>query len=157
MSIHTHYVYCCCGSSSENRIFPLNWWTLSFQGDKSQALLAFSFYSNGMKLLSYKKSRSPDVIQCLHGIRVISTQWVVLGHTFMTYLKLPVQNMSTVLGVNETAVQHLSLFTNFFSDFQFTKYYHNMFIVSALISVDTFFFMSGLLVSINLLKHFEKT
>lgn len=40
---------------------------------------------------------------------------------------------------------------------QFTSKYENMFIMSGLISVDTFFVMSGLLVSVNLLKHLEKT
>ncbi|XP_031639007.1 nose resistant to fluoxetine protein 6-like [Contarinia nasturtii] len=104
---------------------------------KTQALLIFSFYSNGMKLLSYKKSKSPDMMHCLHGIRAISTQWVVLGHTFMMFAVLPARNKIDLL--------------------TFIKQYHNMIILSAPISVDTFFFMSGLLVSINLLKHFEKT
>lgn len=61
-------------------------------GGKSQALLAFSFYSNGIKLLSYKKSKAPDVMHCLHGIRAISTQWVVLGHSYMMYMRLPARN-----------------------------------------------------------------
>lgn len=92
-----------------NWIFPLNLCTLSFVGEKSEALLAFSFYSNGMKLLSYSESKSADVIQCLHGIRVISTLWVVLGHTFKQYQKIPIQNMSTVLRVNESSVLNLKV------------------------------------------------
>lgn len=55
-------------------------------------LLAFSVYTNGVKLLSYEKSKSEDVMQCLHGIRVISTMWVTLWHTFSMYLVLPSQN-----------------------------------------------------------------
>lgn len=52
-----------------------------FSDEKSQSFLAFSVYSNGKKVLSYKKSKDPDTMQCLHGIRAISTQWVVIGHT----------------------------------------------------------------------------
>lgn len=53
-----------------------------FTGNKSQALLAFSAYTNGVKLLSYKKPKSSEVMSCVNGIRVLTTQWVVLGHTF---------------------------------------------------------------------------
>ncbi|XP_055304069.1 nose resistant to fluoxetine protein 6-like isoform X1 [Sitodiplosis mosellana] len=105
--------------------------------EKSQALLAFSFYTNGMKLFSYKKTKSPDMMHCVHGIRAISTQWVVLGHTYLMYLLLPIRNMADYPS--------------------FLAKYKNMFIVSAPISVDTFFVLSGLLVSINMLKHLEKT
>lgn len=77
-------------------------------------LLPFSVYTNGMKLLSYKKSKSPDMMNCLNGIKAISTQWVVLGnekaffqailiidflilhlsgHTFAMYPKLPFRNL----------------------------------------------------------------
>lgn len=45
----------------------------------------------------------------------------------------------------------------YFVFLQFISQYHNMIILSAPISVDTFFMLSGLLVSINMLKHFEKT
>ncbi|XP_031627930.1 nose resistant to fluoxetine protein 6-like [Contarinia nasturtii] len=111
--------------------------TITSNRPKSQALLTFSFYSNGLKLLSYKKTKSPDMMHCLHGIRVISTQWVVLGHTFIMYVLLPIRNKLAIA--------------------TFIQQYHNMVILSAVIAVDTFFFMSGLLVSINMLKHLEKT
>lgn len=52
---------------------------------KKQILMAFSVYTNGRKLLSSKKSKSKDVVHCVHGIRVFSTQWVVLGHTYSFY------------------------------------------------------------------------
>lgn len=73
---------------------------LWFLGEKSQALLAFSFYTNGKKLLSYKKVESSDTLNCLHGIRVISTAWVVLGHTFSLYLALPIQNKTVFFSVS---------------------------------------------------------
>lgn len=45
-----------------------------------------------MKLLSYDRPMSRDVMQCLHGIRVLSTQWVVMAHTFAGLIALPSQN-----------------------------------------------------------------
>lgn len=47
--------------------------------------------------------------------------------------------------------------TIFCLDFQFFKKYQNMFLMSAPISVDTFFVLSGLLISMNLLKHLKKS
>lgn len=52
-----------------------------FIDDKTPSFLAFSIYTNGQKVLSYKKSKSTDTMHCLNGIRVISTQWVVIGHS----------------------------------------------------------------------------
>lgn len=105
--------------------------------NKSEVCLAFSFYTNGRKLLSYKKSKSPDAIDCVNGIRVLTTQWVVIGHVFIMYVFLPTRNKTSIL--------------------TFTSEYHNMYILSAFISVDTFFVLSGLFVSISMLKHLEKT
>lgn len=53
-----------------------------------------------MKLFSCKTNNSLDSIDCLHGLRVISTQWVVLGHVFMCYLMLPIQNRTVHDTVN---------------------------------------------------------
>ncbi|XP_031636343.1 nose resistant to fluoxetine protein 6-like isoform X2 [Contarinia nasturtii] len=103
---------------------------------KSQILLAFSFYSNGQKLFSLNEVNTSETIQCLHGIRVLSTQWVVLCHTYAFYLLIPIHNR----------VVHDA----------FVSRYSNMIIVSGFVAVDTFFVLSGLLVSIGILKHLEK-
>ncbi|XP_031635113.1 nose resistant to fluoxetine protein 6-like [Contarinia nasturtii] len=105
--------------------------------EKSPILLAFSFYTNGLKLFSCKTNTTSNTMDCIHGIRAISAQWVVLGHVVMCYLMLPIQNRT----VHDT----------------FVTQYESMFILSAPIAVETFFVLSGLLVSINLLEHFEKT
>lgn len=46
-------------------------------------------------------------MHCLHGIRVISTAWVVLGHTHLSYVMAPFRNMSYALTVS---FFHLLLF-----------------------------------------------
>ena len=46
-----------------------------------KALVAFSVYTNGSKLLS--TSQPAGSITCIHGIRFLSMTWVVLGHGFL--------------------------------------------------------------------------
>lgn len=80
-----------------NYVKKIAFFHIIFLGEKSQALLTFSFYNNGMKLISYKEL---DAFPCINGIRAISTQWIVLGHTFLMYLWLPIQNKSDIRPVN---------------------------------------------------------
>lgn len=65
---------------------------------KRQLFMVFSVYTNGRSLLSCKKSTSKDVMHCVHGIRVISTQWVVLGHTYVLYMTMPTANTFQFMG-----------------------------------------------------------
>lgn len=37
------------------------------------------------------------MMNCVHGIRVISTQWVVLGHTYMMFMAMPTVNVFTFM------------------------------------------------------------
>lgn len=69
------------------------WMTI---GEKTEMLLAFSFYTNGRRLFCCKESSSSDVLSCLHGIRVITTLWIVLGHTFLIFVMLPNQNLIAI-------------------------------------------------------------
>lgn len=97
-------------------------------------------------------------MECLHGIRVISTQWVVLAHTYAVLIALPSQNPIYYVEVMLFIVQFNNIFNPRFDlFFQFAAQYINMVIVSARISVDTFLVISGLLASYTLLKHLEKT
>lgn len=90
-------------------------------GEKSQALLAFSVYSNGIKLLSHKKAKSPGMMHCLHGIRAISTQWVVLTHTYFIHMLLPMRNKSFLLTVRILDAQDLQFSTLYFVNFSLRR------------------------------------
>ncbi|XP_067686619.1 O-acyltransferase like protein-like [Haliotis asinina] len=96
-------------------------------------LLCFSAVSNGEKILSVK--RSPASISCLHGIRVLSMSWVILGHTFLNLIT-NVENGADLLPI--------------------TKSFSFQVIMNGTLSVDTFFFLSGLLVTYLFLKETEK-
>ncbi|XP_018573256.1 uncharacterized protein LOC108912502 [Anoplophora glabripennis] len=97
-------------------------------------LTAFSFYTNGRKLLSTKAST--DSVACLNGIRVISIMWIVLGHRYMYSALLPLINL-----VDVTEFQTLPA---------------SGIISGGNLAVDTFFVLSGLLLVYVYLVHKEK-
>ena len=51
-------------------------------GKLISALHCFSVLNNGRKILSMTVSSSNDNFGCIHGLRFISTCWVVLAHSF---------------------------------------------------------------------------
>lgn len=73
----------------------------ALSGTKYPPYLAFSLHTNVKKLISMRNSDSPDVIKCLHGIRVLSTQWIVFGHICLMYALFPIQNKSTLTTVTD--------------------------------------------------------
>ena len=63
-------------------------------------LHCFSALSNGRKLLSLKPAATgSDNLSCLHGIRFLSTCWVVLGHTWFKSATSNVANPKMVVQV----------------------------------------------------------
>ncbi|KAK3086996.1 hypothetical protein FSP39_000145 [Pinctada imbricata] len=99
-----------------------------------RVLLAFSVYTNGKKLLSAKKSAGS--LSALHGIRFLSMSWVILGHA---------------LALN------MGIFGNFYAVAQeWISWTSFQAIQNALVSVDSFFALSGLLVAYLTLKEMKK-
>lgn len=83
-----------------------------------------------------KVNPSSDNLGCVHGIRVISTTWVVMGHTWVA-LRSYIHNANDLLRDGEAGwLQGIG---------------------NAYVSVDTFLLISGLLVSYLLLKELDKT
>lgn len=99
-----------------------------------KALLAFSLARNTGRIMSCKAGRG--TIGCLHGIRVLSLAWVILGHVFIYY----------GLGYFTSKLDVLNLRTTI--QFQF--------ILNATLSVDTFYFMSGFLTAYLFMKECGK-
>lgn len=60
-------------------------------GKALQALNSFSMIENCRKLLS-TKSAVVENLGCLNGIRVLSTAWIVLFHTYLTFNTYYVSN-----------------------------------------------------------------
>ncbi|GFO30227.1 nose resistant to fluoxetine protein 6-like [Plakobranchus ocellatus] len=98
-------------------------------------LLAFSLPHNAGKILSVKAV--PGSIGCLHGIRVLSMGWVILGHVIIFGAATNFKNRADIYSQIETLLFQV--------------------IINAPLSVDTFFFMSGLLTAYLFLKECGKT
>uniref|UniRef100_A0A0N5A3C6 NRF domain-containing protein n=1 Tax=Parastrongyloides trichosuri TaxID=131310 RepID=A0A0N5A3C6_PARTI len=90
-------------------------------------LLAFSIYTNGKYVLA--KNTVSDQIECLHGARVLSMMWIILGHTYW------------YICTSLTADNVLQTLKNF------PKIFHNQIVIQAPLAVDSFFLLSGMLTS----------
>ena len=97
-------------------------------------ITAFSLHKTLPAVFSTKQP--PDAIGCINGIRVISMFWVILGHVYI--FGIPFFNNAIVVG-DVIAKQ-----------FPFQA------VVNAFFSVDSFFFLSGLLTSYLTLKEMSK-
>ncbi|OMJ91129.1 hypothetical protein SteCoe_6393 [Stentor coeruleus] len=103
-------------------------------------LVCFSILENGKKLLAtrIRSSDTKENLEILNFVRVLSIGWVILGHTTMFGMTVPV----------------IADYNNALNEFKKPE-----FLVSfgAFNAVDTFFFMSGLLVTYLFLEEIVKT
>uniref|UniRef100_A0A0R3RIY9 Acyl_transf_3 domain-containing protein n=1 Tax=Elaeophora elaphi TaxID=1147741 RepID=A0A0R3RIY9_9BILA len=98
-------------------------------------LLAFSVYTNGRNIL--KTEKQSDQIHCLHGTRVLSMFWIILGHSYYyIIISLTVDNLLPTL-------------------ISFPQKFFNLIIVQAPLAVDSFFYLSGMLTSYLFMKKFK--
>ncbi|KAL5292654.1 hypothetical protein ACFFRR_011434 [Megaselia abdita] len=103
---------------------------------RNESFLAFSIIHNSHKLFAINTKPNPNSINCLHGIRSLSMVWVIYGHAIVWYLLFPILNLRTV------------------DDWKRTPF--ALALETGVISVDTFFFISGLLVAWIGLKELQK-
>ncbi|KAH8314798.1 hypothetical protein KR074_011221 [Drosophila pseudoananassae] len=106
-------------------------------GEKKPLFLAFSVLHNAPKIFTVKKVNNPNVIHCLNGLRCFSMMWVVFGHGYMTFYDLPHINKNKFYTWVETP--------------------YSMLVQNGSLCVDTFFFMSGLLMCWGAFRELERT
>jgi len=83
-----------------------------------------------------KKKEARPEMECLHGLRVLSLAWVIFGHTLIFWLtSVDVKNIEAVLKITQ-------------------GFWYSL-LTSAPFSVDSFFFLSGLLCTISLVPMFN--
>ncbi|XP_044739869.1 O-acyltransferase like protein-like [Chrysoperla carnea] len=97
-----------------------------------QLLIAFSIYTNTKHLIKPPKSGEMGAI---YGLRFLTMSWIICGHRFFMTMFFPVDNTLDIL--------------------DWMTEMTSMVVVGGTFSVDTFFFISGLLVSFVFLKHME--
>ncbi|KAG5682446.1 hypothetical protein PVAND_011798 [Polypedilum vanderplanki] len=96
----------------------------------SKMLLCFAFGSNSKAILSGKNSNE-DSLTCIHGLRLFTLLWTILVHTYLQ-----------MFGIGE----------NRFSRNISERTFLYQLVGNATFSVDTFFFISGLLIVLLFLK-----
>lgn len=102
---------------------------------KESILKAFSLTEN-LKVLTNMHQRFP-VTSSLEGMRVLSMQWVILGHTLLVLVSGKVDNPTTLV-------------------LDVAKRFSMQPIVNATVSVDTFFVISGFLLAYVSLRKLRK-
>ncbi|XP_071543591.1 nose resistant to fluoxetine protein 6-like isoform X2 [Panulirus ornatus] len=114
----------------------INYWDVQhYRKGVLRFLLPFSAYTNMKKIFHVTNEENPGVISCLHGMRVLSMTWIVWGHTLI------------YLGV---------ISINVFAGDLISGKVIDQTLLNATYSVDTFFFISGLLVAYGVLKEHTK-
>jgi peptidoglycan/LPS O-acetylase OafA/YrhL len=102
---------------------------------KKEILCIFSIYSNSKAIMAMK-SFSPKEMIFLHGIRALAIIWIVIGHTHILYWLMPVINNNDF--------------------FQWITKYSTMTIYGGYNGVDTFFFLSAMLLSLSIFHELDK-
>ncbi|XP_071804835.1 nose resistant to fluoxetine protein 6-like [Asterias amurensis] len=97
-------------------------------------LMGFSSINNGSKILNTKQTAGS--LACLNGIRVFSMFWIILGHSIQYQYGL-IDDVRYTVDV-------------IMPSFAFS------FIINSTVSVDSFFMLSGLLLTYLTLKHMKK-
>ncbi|KAL1514138.1 hypothetical protein ABEB36_003447 [Hypothenemus hampei] len=92
---------------------------------------AFSIGQNAPKLFKYNNKNGGEV-QAIHGLRVISMMWIVLAHSCDMFPHSPL--------INEAYTHN------------FVESWSSYYVSTAYLAVDTFFFISGFLLSYQYLK-----
>ncbi|KAH8278498.1 hypothetical protein KR018_004098, partial [Drosophila ironensis] len=106
--------------------------------ERAALVKTFSARVNSRALFRIVESKSnPNVIECLHGIRCMSIIWVVFSHVNLNFMFMPNINLVQLIPWAEQPFANIVL--------------HGVF------SVDSFFFLGGLLVAMIALRSMEKT
>ncbi|KAF7284842.1 hypothetical protein GWI33_021485 [Rhynchophorus ferrugineus] len=103
----------------------------SEKADASVLLRIFSARRN-MKSIFIQGNQDTSDLNCVHGIRFLSTCYVIIGHRYLMMMFFPVINSLHIM--------------------EWILYYRSTAITGGTLCVDTFFVISGMLVSINFMK-----
>ncbi|KAH8349031.1 hypothetical protein KR067_001463 [Drosophila pandora] len=119
-------------------------------------LKVFSARANSRALFRVTTKPNPNVIECLHGIRCMSLIWVCFGHDYIIGITSPNINLYDVYEVCILRVFLIWSLFDFNNNSQWAKSPFMDVIYEGVFAVDTFFFISGLLVAMVPLRTMEK-
>ncbi|XP_060067986.1 nose resistant to fluoxetine protein 6-like [Ylistrum balloti] len=109
---------------------------VTYTGVRTRLLISFSMYTNGLNLLN--TNRPSDSLGAVNGIRFLGVSWIILGHT--------------VLHISSSGIManQLSFVPAFLQQWSAGV------VVNSVLSVDTFFTLSGLLLSYVFMKEMKR-
>eukprot|EP00830_Metopus_es_P017508 TRINITY_DN5759_c0_g1_i1.p1 TRINITY_DN5759_c0_g1~~TRINITY_DN5759_c0_g1_i1.p1 ORF type:complete len:539 (+),score=85.90 TRINITY_DN5759_c0_g1_i1:77-1693(+) len=102
----------------------------------SQIITCLNFGKNACSFF-YSENKMDKNLDCLHGVRVFSMIWIILGHAFLEILKAPVFNLEDIQK-KLVSSRWMTIFT------------------SAPLAVDIFFMLSAFFATISCTNAFEK-
>ncbi|XP_058444050.1 nose resistant to fluoxetine protein 6-like [Malaya genurostris] len=108
---------------------------------QTACLTTFSVYSNWAKLTKITETKQDqgsksEIIECLHGVRVLAIMWIIYGHSYMLMMSAPLINPASTI--------------------EWTSSFYSALVIAGPISVDTFFLLSGLLICWSMLKELDR-
>ncbi|XP_030763573.1 nose resistant to fluoxetine protein 6-like [Sitophilus oryzae] len=105
------------------------------KGEENKLFKIFSARRNTINIFA-KSSKGPSDLDCVHGIRFLSTCYVIIGHRYLMMMFFPVINSLHIM--------------------EWILYYRSTAITGGTLCVDTFFVVSAILVSIGYSKQASK-
>ena len=123
------------------------------------SLVGFSLISNSRKLLGTEKNRGGGQLTCLNGLRVFSLFWVIMSHASQCFLDPYAINNILIMfpEVTKCLAAHWISLTNQKIFFKITGNYWFQAVTNGYVCLDTFFFMTGLLLAYLSFKELDKT
>lgn len=104
--------------------------------NRNQLFLSFSCYTNATNLFNIEQHQSSDEIKCLHGVRGVSIISIIFLHSYYFRAMFPIHHPNQLNDFIESA--------------------YGRFISGITVSVDSFFVMSGMLVTRTILRDLER-
>ncbi|XP_050298077.1 nose resistant to fluoxetine protein 6-like [Anthonomus grandis grandis] len=117
-------------------IFTLmDFYTPKEKAEQRPLLRIFSVKRHARNILA-KNTKGPSDLDCVHGIRFMSTCYVIIGHRYLMMMFFPVINSLHIM--------------------DWILYYRSTAITGGTLCVDTFFMVSGMLVSVGFFEESSK-
>ncbi|XP_021346852.1 nose resistant to fluoxetine protein 6-like isoform X1 [Mizuhopecten yessoensis] len=120
----------------DNTVHPNNEMSQKYSGMCAKLVLSFSAWTNVRRLL--RADQAGTGLGSIHGIRFFSVTWILLGHTFLFAVR------------SSFVVNRVSFFDELLHRRSFTM------VNNAYLSVDSFFAISGVLVSYLFMKEMKR-
>lgn len=117
-------------------------------------ILCFAFGSNARTILNVEAAE--ESLTCVHGIRFFSLLWTIMVHTYLQLFAVGENKVRTSFHFTHKLIYNFSFIFQKFGRIIAERTFIYQIVGNATFSVDSFFFISGLLVVLLFLKSESK-